>query len=58
MKNERTEVLYAIPKRGATAKPFAFHLFYKEGPQRGVWKLMDEDTGSPVTNASISLVIE
>jgi hypothetical protein len=59
VKNHRTELLYAIPKRGTPeVKPYAFHYFYKEGPRRGIWKLVDEDTGSPITSASMSLIIE
>lgn len=55
-----TEFLVGIGKRsGAAARPFAFHLFFRE-PNRGGrgWKLIDTDTTSQTVNNSVTLATE
>lgn len=55
--NRYTEFLVGIGKRVAGARPFAFHLFFRE-PGRPVrrWKLLDAESTNPSVNNSLSLV--
>ena len=58
VKNGQTEVLVGIAQaHGAHPPPWAFHLFFRDGPKRGVWKLIDENTGSQSTTGSITLTM-
>ena len=53
--NRHTEVLVGIRKRAsAGARPYAFHLFFKEStrPARQ-WKLLDEESSDPSLSISI-----
>jgi hypothetical protein len=57
--NRHTEFLVGIAKDGATgnARPYAFHLFFKE-PGRALrrWKMLDSDTSNPSLDHSINIV--
>jgi hypothetical protein len=57
--NDRyTEFLVGIGKRAiAGARPYAFHLFFKESKRRRFWKTLDENSSSqPTVNKSITIV--
>lgn len=58
VRNGQTEVLVGVPevKRGKPY-PWAFHWFFKDGPRRGVWKLIDENTGNQSITGSITLTM-
>lgn len=57
--NRHTEVLVGIAKRGApgSARPYAFHLFFKE-PGRALrrWQMLDANTSNPPLDQSINIV--
>lgn len=61
-----TEFLVGIAKRPpgpaarTAARPFAFHLFFREPSRtsRTTWKLLDPDTNSPTLNKSVTLALE
>lgn len=57
-KNRSTEILVGIAKRHASApKPFAFHLFFKDGAKRSFWRLASEETGTPsLVNKSVMFI--
>jgi hypothetical protein len=57
-KNHHTEILVGIAKRSASApKPFAFHLFFKDGAKRSFWRLSSDETGKPsAVNKSVMIV--
>lgn len=43
--HHHTDVLIGIAKRGGQGpRPFAFHLFFKEGAQQRYWQLLHDDT--------------
>lgn len=50
-----TQVLVAVPIKAVSHPPYAFHLFFKKGAREGTWKLISEDTGSPLANTSVTL---
>jgi hypothetical protein len=55
--NHHTQVLVAVPTRGQEPNAYAFHLFFKDGAKRGLWRLLDEDTGSPLSTTSVTLTL-
>ncbi len=57
--NHHTEFLVGIAKRGAPggARPYAFHLFFKErGQALRRWKMLDANTSNPALDNSINIV--
>jgi hypothetical protein len=56
--NRHTEFLVGIGKRApSTARPFAFHLFFKDsGRSVRRWKLLDADTSKPSINQSVTIL--
>lgn len=52
-----TEFLVGIGKRAPGARPFAFHLFFREyGRPVRRWKLLDADSTKPSINNSVSII--
>jgi len=51
-----TEFLVGIGKRAAGPRPFAFHLFFREGSKRRFWKLMEDHSTKPSVSQPISIV--
>ena len=57
--NHHTEFLVGIAKRGApgSARPYAFHLFFKEqGRALRRWKMLDANTSNPPLDNSINII--
>ncbi len=54
--NHHTEFLVGIGKHVTGPRPFAFHLFFKEGGPVRRWKLLDVDTNQPGTENSITIL--
>ena len=53
-RNHYTEILVGIPKHETSPNAYAAHLFFREGARRGMWRLVDEDTGAS-HNTSVTL---
>lgn len=51
-----TEFLVGIGKKAPGARPYAFHLFFREGTKRRFWKLMEDHSSKPSVSKSISIV--
>ncbi len=57
VQNRHTEFLVGIAKRTSSGpRPFAFHLFFRDGGKRKFWKLASEDTSIPSVNKSVMIV--
>lgn len=58
VKGQCTEFLVGVlTKRSVAAKPFALHLFFREGPKRRFWRFVDEDSSKgPSLNKSVTIV--
>jgi hypothetical protein len=58
LQHRHTEIMVGIGKRtGGAAKPFAFHLFFKDSPRRARgWRLFDEDASEPSINRSVAIM--
>ena len=54
--NRHTEFLVGIGKRAAGARPFAFHLFFRDGGAVRRWKQLDAESMKPTTTNSITIV--
>lgn len=57
VKGRHTEVLVAIPMVDHASHPFAMHMFFRDGAQRGMWRLVDEDTGQPSLSKSVTVTV-
>jgi hypothetical protein len=52
-----TEFLVGVGKRAPGARPFAFHMFFREyGRPVRRWKLLDSESTKPSVNNSVSLI--
>ncbi len=51
-----TEFLVGIGKRAAAPRPFAFHLFFREGAKRRFWTLLEDHSSKPAANHSVTIV--
>jgi hypothetical protein len=59
--NHHTEVLVGIiDKPAAGPRPFAFHLFVKDGAKRRSWTSADQDSGvsEPTFNTSVAILLK
>ncbi|MDB4959932.1 MAG: response regulator receiver protein [Myxococcales bacterium] len=58
VKNRHTEVLVGVAKKAPGPRPFAFHLFFRDGGgKRKFWKVSDDTTSNkPSINKSIVVV--
>jgi hypothetical protein len=56
VKGHHTEFLVGIAKRASGPRPFAFHLFFRDGEKRRFWKLLDEETPGPSAEQSVTIV--
>ncbi|MDB4961852.1 MAG: response regulator receiver protein [Myxococcales bacterium] len=59
--NHHTEVLVGIIDRPAAGqRPFAFHMFVKDGAKRRSWTSANQDTGvsEPTFNTSVAIVLK
>lgn len=54
--NRHTEFLVGIGKKAPGPRPFAFHLFWREGARRRFWKLQEDHSSQPSVNHSVTIV--
>ncbi|MEO8701561.1 MAG: hypothetical protein ABI867_16065 [Kofleriaceae bacterium] len=57
VKNHHTEFLVGIAKRAAATKPFAFHLYFRDGAKPRFWRTADEDSSKPSVNKSVTIQV-
>ncbi|HEU0033034.1 MAG TPA: hypothetical protein VFQ53_20520 [Kofleriaceae bacterium] len=57
VKHRHTEILVGIAKRVTGPRPFAFHLFFRDGAKRRFWRL-STDTSIPAVNNSVMLELK
>jgi hypothetical protein len=55
--NQQTEVLVEVQSQIERPQLAAFHVFYKAGARRGLWKTLDEDTGKPAGQSTVSVTV-
>jgi hypothetical protein len=55
VKDHHTEILIGVETRPTKPAPFAFHLFFRGGARRRIWKTVDEETGPASDTASITV---
>ncbi len=57
VKDRYTEMLVGVVKRAPGARPFAFHLYFRDSAKRRFWRLggRDEDSSAPSINKSVAI---
>ena len=56
VKGRHTEFLVGIGKRAAGARPYGFHLFFRDSAKRRFWKLSDEHSSDLSINKSVAIL--